>query len=349
MSHSSRPTSLKKPSAMTNAKRAPRYLGRWVRSYAADLDDQARQSLSDPLYRTLDDLERISSETKGALPAVSVIAFRLRLKPREVEHRLKALIDAGLIIRQGDELKPRDWDDRQYETTSTDRVRKHRNGLKSASQGNADETFHETPIGVSVAVSETSRGPPTKRDGNGDRNADETYTENQRDRDRESSSSVSAKAARAKDDDVLQKLKGAANLAHGCANVAPIRALMAEGCDLEADILPFFRERVAKLASPLRNLAAPWLAAEIRAAARDRKSREAPTSDGPQRAPAGHFVSADDPRWAALCARYRKERGSGRPPPSAKNHSRPGGPPGWYFEPAWIAALGPAAPAEAAE
>ena len=308
---------------MSDKKTSRRYFGRWVRSYAADLDDQVRQALPDALYRTLDDLERLAGLTDGVLPDTPGIAFRLRLKAREVERRLAALVDVGLIVRHGHELRPRDWDDRQYETTSTARVQKHREKRKGGTHGNGDETFpptfHATRDGVSASVSETERATPPQRRGNDPPNADETHTENQRS-ETDLSSSPGAVAARViDDDDLLSKLKEASSgrLERGCANVAPIRHLIASGCDLEADILPFFRERVTKLNGPLRTFAAPWVSAEIRAFAEARKSAARSGGDPPQIARGGKFVSSDDPRWARLCARYRKERG-GRPPPSSK-------------------------------
>ena len=219
---------------MSDRKISRRYFGRWVRSYVVDLDDQARQSLSDALYRTMDDIERLASLTDGVLPGAPEIAFRLRLKPREVDRRLAALAQAGLIVRQGDELRPRDWDDRQYETTSTARVQKHREKRKGATHGNGDETFptpfHETRGGVPGAASETDRATPVQRRGNDPPNADETDTENQRS-ETELSSSIGADAARADDDDLRRKLNEAAKgrIASNCANVAPIRKLRWDG------------------------------------------------------------------------------------------------------------------------
>ena len=220
--------------------------------------------------------------------------------------------------------------------------------------GNGVETFpppfHETRGGVSGAASETDRATPVQRRGNDPPNANETDTENQRS-ETESSSSIGAEAARADDDDLLAKLKEASSghLERGCANVAPIRRLIASGYDLEADILPFFRERVTKLNGPLRTFAAPWVSAEIRAFAEARKSAARSGGSPPLAARCGEFVSSDDPRWPRLCARYRKERG-GRPPPSAKNQAHPGGAPGWYFPSDWLSdAPSDAPPREAAE
>ena len=91
---------------MSDRKISRRYFGRWVRSYVVDLDDPARQSLSDALYRTMDDLERLADLTDGVLPGAPEIAFRLRLKPREVDRRLAALAFAAADANRSGAPKP---------------------------------------------------------------------------------------------------------------------------------------------------------------------------------------------------------------------------------------------------
>jgi hypothetical protein len=54
------------------------------------------------------------------------------------------------------------------------------------------------------------------------------------------------------------------------ADIAPIEALLAQGCDLEADILPTVAGTVPDLPRPLKNWGAKWLVQEI-LAARDRR------------------------------------------------------------------------------
>jgi hypothetical protein len=54
------------------------------------------------------------------------------------------------------------------------------------------------------------------------------------------------------------------------ADVAPIRALLDQGCDLEADVLPTVARTVPELPRPLKNWGAPWLVREILAAREQR-------------------------------------------------------------------------------
>jgi hypothetical protein len=76
-------------------------------------------------------------------------------------------------------------------------------------------------------------------------------------------------------------LNGAGNLrvrlldaSHGnadpAADVAPIRALLDQGCDLEADVVLIVAREVPDLPRPLRNWGAPWLVRDI-LAARDQR------------------------------------------------------------------------------
>jgi hypothetical protein len=53
-------------------------------------------------------------------------------------------------------------------------------------------------------------------------------------------------------------------------SVAPILALIEQGCDLEADILPVVAPEVPELPRPLKSWGAKWLAQEI-LAARERR------------------------------------------------------------------------------
>jgi hypothetical protein len=54
------------------------------------------------------------------------------------------------------------------------------------------------------------------------------------------------------------------------ADVEPIRALLDQGCDLEADILPTVARTVPELPRPLKKWGAPWLVRDILAAREQR-------------------------------------------------------------------------------
>jgi len=61
--------------------------------------------------------------------------------------------------------------------------------------------------------------------------------------------------------------------APGIMSVAPIEALLAEGCDFERDVLPIVRERVAakELRAALRSWGAVWLSIDVRRRRDDRQ------------------------------------------------------------------------------
>jgi hypothetical protein len=54
------------------------------------------------------------------------------------------------------------------------------------------------------------------------------------------------------------------------ASTEPIHALLGQGCDLEADVVPIVAREVPELPRPLKNWGAVWLAREI-LAARDQR------------------------------------------------------------------------------
>jgi hypothetical protein len=61
------------------------------------------------------------------------------------------------------------------------------------------------------------------------------------------------------------------------ASFVPIRALLDQGCDLQADILPVIAREVPELQRPLKNWGVAWLARDI-LAARDRRVHGVPPS-----------------------------------------------------------------------
>jgi hypothetical protein len=83
-------------------------------------------------------------------------------------------------------------------------------------------------------------------------------------------------------DDLLQALcrAGRGNFDIS-ASFEPIRALLDQGCDLEADVVPIVAREVPELPRPLKNWGAPWLVREILAAREQRL--------------AGHRVEAPPP------------------------------------------------------
>jgi hypothetical protein len=64
------------------------------------------------------------------------------------------------------------------------------------------------------------------------------------------------------------------------ADITPIRALLDQGCDLEADVVPIVAREVPELPRPLKNWGAPWLVREI-LAAREQRLAEHRVEDAP--------------------------------------------------------------------
>lgn len=168
-------------------------------------------------------------------------------------------------------------------------------------------------------------------------------------------SSSSARASRAQtppdDDELLADLKTAAKgkIAPGCANLAPIRKLLAEGCDWKLDVLPFFSERVAKLNRPLENFGNYWLIPEIRAWSTARRTAaEAAASRGEtSQNRQDRFIAEGAPEWAPAVDLWRRQMRKNLGPPLADRDGRRG----WYFSAALLAAASApnARPTEAAE
>jgi hypothetical protein len=322
-------------------------LGRWVRVYASDLDDFARQSLSDPLYRTLDDLERLAGGHDGVL-TIELIMFHIRYlsAAKEAEKRISALADAGFVIRDGQSIRLRDWNVRQYKSDSSTprvqelRAREREEKERQETEHRAAETAHETPDAtLRETLQETFRETPPQRRGNDPPTVSETAAETPlqriRDTDR-SSSSVGTKPRareRADDDDLRRKLNEAANgrIASNCTNVSPIRKLLAEGVPLEA-VISCFKNNVAHLRRPLQTFGAEFIAIEASAHAEAMAAAEARRGDA-VKAIELVFVPLDAPHWPAVEARYVRERG--RQPPRDSRNPDGANSFGWQFPTSW--------------
>lgn len=129
----------------------------WFRAYNEALDDPKVQRLPGELFKTWFNLLCVASRCGGSLPALGDLAFMLRLGEDEAGGRIAKLVEAGLLDRDGDRLRPHNWSARQYESdTSTDRVRKFRHG----------RSRHETEVKRFTPVSETA--PETEADTDSD-------------------------------------------------------------------------------------------------------------------------------------------------------------------------------------
>ena len=101
----------------------------WFRFYHSVANNRKVQRLPARLFRTWVNLLCLASENgeRGTLPAPEDLAFGLRTSAEKANIDLERLIEAGLIDRDGDELRMHDWNLWQYESdSSTLRVREHR-------------------------------------------------------------------------------------------------------------------------------------------------------------------------------------------------------------------------------
>jgi hypothetical protein len=320
-------------------------LGRWVRVYASDLDDFARQSLSDALYRTLDDLERLAGGHDGVL-TIELVMFHIRYlsAAKEAEKRLSALADAGFVIRDGQSIRLRDWNVRQYKSDSSTprvqelRAREREEKERQEAERRTAETAHVAPDAtLRETLQETFHETPPQRRGNDPPAVSETAAETPlqriRDTDVRSSSSLGTKPSareRTDDDDCLKLVKGKIGdlLSPACTDEGTIRMLVAEGCDVELDVIPAIRDRVMALKPrnrPLRTLAASFIAK----AARDFRDRRKASRAGPLTMTV--FIPNSDPRWPDLQAAYRVINRKKIGPPPAPNPARRSEL-GWYFK-----------------
>jgi hypothetical protein len=100
------------------------------------------------------------------------------------------------------------------------------------------------------------------------------------------------------------------------ASTDPIRTLLEQGCDLEADILPVVAREVPELPRPLKNWGAPWLVRDILA--------------GREQRLAGHRVEAAPParrtpaiEWDEFVGGYRAGLFQWNRPASLSRQFRP--------------------------
>lgn len=135
---------------------------RWFRAYSEALDDPKVQRLHPTLFKAWFNLLCLACQHDGTLPSNDDIAFRLRVSVQDAQSYMDELIMAGLIdIRPDGSRTPHNWETRQFVSdSSTERVRKHRK-RKQKTEGNVDETFHETPPEQSRAETDTENKPPS--------------------------------------------------------------------------------------------------------------------------------------------------------------------------------------------
>lgn len=100
---------------------------RWFRFYDDTVNDPKVQKLPPDIFKTWVNLLCIASKYDGKLPALSDIAFTLRMPEDKIESRINHLIEAGLLDDSDAGMIPHNWNGRQYNSDSAaERMRKYR-------------------------------------------------------------------------------------------------------------------------------------------------------------------------------------------------------------------------------
>ena len=105
--------------------------GLWFRVYDEALDDPRLQRLPASLFRAWFNLLCAASRNGGLFPDLPTLAFMLRTRPGALCRRLEALRAAGLVEEVGGELRPVEWEKRQFversaDPTAAERMRRFR-------------------------------------------------------------------------------------------------------------------------------------------------------------------------------------------------------------------------------
>jgi len=99
----------------------------WLRLYTDSLDNTKIQSLPGILYKAWGNLLCLCRISRGVLPPINVIAFRLRTTERQAQAWVDELVSRRLIDRNGDVLVMHDWNEHQYESDdAAQRMKRHR-------------------------------------------------------------------------------------------------------------------------------------------------------------------------------------------------------------------------------
>lgn len=91
-------------------------MSRWFRMYADVLDDPKVQRLPAELFKIWVNLLCLASRNEGVIPCAEDVAFALRITPAKASEVISQFIERGLMDQMNDELKPHNWDKRQYKS-----------------------------------------------------------------------------------------------------------------------------------------------------------------------------------------------------------------------------------------
>jgi hypothetical protein len=135
-------------------------MSRWFRFYTPVVDDPKAQMLAPDLFKHWVNVLCIAAENDGELPALSAVAFKLRLAEPKAAGVLAKLCSFGLLDKTDKGFKPHNWDGRQYKSdrddTAAERAKRYRDGKR---ERNASVTRDDNRD-----VTQLSRPPETEAD-----------------------------------------------------------------------------------------------------------------------------------------------------------------------------------------
>lgn len=128
-------------------------MSRWWRAYDDAVNNPKLQRLPATLFKAWFNLCCLTSKNNGELPTIKDVAFSLRVSEQKAAEIIDALVDAKMLDRDGDTVKPHDWQHYQYQSdSSTERVRRYREG-----KGNVSRNVSVTPQNRAETDTEQNR------------------------------------------------------------------------------------------------------------------------------------------------------------------------------------------------
>lgn len=138
----------------STAKRKRPYRGLYVKLYVSSLDDIKIRQMDDATRCFWMDALLLAKTGHGILPGLREIAFRLRMAEAEARSRIMSLVSLGLIdedhLDGGVVWAIHAWDAWQFDSTSTPRVRRHRERISSAKT----DTKHQRNVSCNASRNE---------------------------------------------------------------------------------------------------------------------------------------------------------------------------------------------------
>jgi len=276
--------------------------GLWFRTYDSDLDNPKLQRLNASLFRTFFNVLCAASRNGGTLPDLSELGFMLRTRPGALSRRLEALKAAGLLEEVDGELRPLEWEKRQFVRQDT------KDGAEPMSAADRTRRWRERRARDAASV--------TGGDGR-----DVTVTAVEEEPDIETDSHT-APTARDSAIDAFEEFLRVFPQREGDNPRAPALAAWCKAIAAGADparMVAGAKAYAASIAGRERRFvvsAARWLAEE-----RWPQAAPAPAANAPRVEKI--FISAASPEWRAWAEYWRATRRKGLPVDPNKG--------GWWF------------------